>query len=57
MTSTRRSPITISPAARELISAYRASNGVTPELLEALSWMARGELAARNLDQAEQVCA
>jgi thiol-disulfide isomerase/thioredoxin len=38
----------------EFIQAYRAANGVTPEMLEALSWMARGSLAAKNLDQAEQ---
>jgi len=37
----------------ELIHTYRAANGVTPEMLEALSWMARGSLAAKNLDQAE----
>src|SRR5215475_9162027 len=37
-----------------LIQAYRSSNGVTPEMLEALSWMARGELAAKNYDQAEK---
>jgi thiol-disulfide isomerase/thioredoxin len=38
----------------EMIRAYRQTNGVTPEMLEALSWMARGELAAKNLDQAEK---
>jgi thiol-disulfide isomerase/thioredoxin len=38
----------------ELIQTYRAANGVTPEMLEALSWMARGSLAAKNLDQAER---
>jgi len=37
-----------------LIHAYRGAAGVTPEMLEALSWMARGSLAAKNLDQAEQ---
>lgn len=37
-----------------LIQQYRASSGVTPEMLEALSWMGRGELAARNLDQADK---
>jgi thiol-disulfide isomerase/thioredoxin len=36
------------------IQRYRVANGVTPEMLEALSWMARGSLAAKNLDQAEQ---
>jgi thiol-disulfide isomerase/thioredoxin len=38
----------------ELIQAYRTASGVTPEMLEALSWMARGSLAAKNLDQAEK---
>jgi thiol-disulfide isomerase/thioredoxin len=38
----------------EFIQTYRAANGVTPEMLEALSWMARGSLAAKNLDQAEK---
>ena len=37
-----------------LIQQYRAASGVTPEMLEALSWMARGELAARKFDQAEK---
>jgi thiol-disulfide isomerase/thioredoxin len=35
------------------IAAYRTANGVTPEMLEALSWLGRGELAAGNLDKAE----
>ncbi len=34
------------------IQTYRKSAGVTAEGLEAMSWMARGELARRNLDQA-----
>src|ERR1041385_3477899 len=38
----------------ELIRAYRAANGATPEVIEAVSWMARGELAAKNLDAAEK---
>ncbi|HLH44824.1 MAG TPA: TlpA disulfide reductase family protein [Bryobacteraceae bacterium] len=37
-----------------LIQNYRRTRGVTPEMLEAESWMARGELARRNLDQAEK---
>lgn len=36
-----------------LISRYRTANGVTPEMLEALSWMGRGALAARQWDKAE----
>jgi thiol-disulfide isomerase/thioredoxin len=37
-----------------LIQNYRRANGVTPAMLEAESWMARGELARRNLGQAEK---
>jgi thiol-disulfide isomerase/thioredoxin len=40
--------------AAKAIAAYRAANGVTPEMLEALSWMGRGALAAKQLDRAEQ---
>jgi thiol-disulfide isomerase/thioredoxin len=40
--------------AAETIRAYRASKGVTPEAVEALSWMARGELAKKNLVQADK---
>ena len=36
-----------------LINRYGTGYGVTPEYLEALSWMGRGELAARQLDKAE----
>ncbi|MGD9906277.1 MAG: thioredoxin fold domain-containing protein [Vicinamibacterales bacterium] len=35
------------------LDAYRASRGVTPDALEALSWLGRGALAAGRLDQAE----
>lgn len=38
--------------AAALIQSYRKSSGVTPEGLEAMSWMGRGELARRNLEQA-----
>jgi thiol-disulfide isomerase/thioredoxin len=31
---------------------YKAANGATPEYVEALSWMARGEAAAKQWDQA-----
>ncbi len=33
---------------------YRSLHGATPELLEALSWMGRGALAAGQLDEAEK---
>ncbi len=36
-----------------LLAQYRAARGVTPEMLEALSWLGRGALAARQLDKAE----
>jgi thiol-disulfide isomerase/thioredoxin len=42
------------PQADALLQRYKAQRGVTPDWLEALSWMARGELAARQLDKAEQ---
>lgn len=35
------------------VNQYRAQHGVTPEYLEALSWLGRGELASRQLDKAE----
>ena len=35
------------------IKSYRAQRGVTPEMIEALSWMARGALGAGQLDKAE----
>jgi thiol-disulfide isomerase/thioredoxin len=37
-----------------LLSSYRSANGVTPEWLEAISWMGRGSLAAKQLDNAEK---
>jgi thiol-disulfide isomerase/thioredoxin len=41
-------------AGDKLLSAYRGANGVTPDYLEALSWMGRGTLAVKNLDAAER---
>jgi thiol-disulfide isomerase/thioredoxin len=43
------------PRASEMIRSYRASKGVTPEAVEALSWMARAELAQKNLVQADKL--
>ncbi len=37
-----------------VLAAYRKGQGVTPEMLEALSWMGRGLLAAKQLDRAER---
>jgi thiol-disulfide isomerase/thioredoxin len=39
------------------IQAYRSTHGVTPEMLEALSWLGRGALAAKNLDKADAYAA
>lgn len=36
-----------------LVSAYRAEKGTTPEALEAMSWLGRGALAAKQLDRAD----
>ncbi|HYK17402.1 MAG TPA: redoxin family protein [Bryobacteraceae bacterium] len=36
-----------------IVTQYRAQHGVTPEYLEALSWLGRGALAAGQLDKAE----
>jgi thiol-disulfide isomerase/thioredoxin len=40
-------------AADSALQTYRAQHGVDPEYLEALSWMAREELAANQLDKAD----
>ncbi|HLG99153.1 MAG TPA: TlpA family protein disulfide reductase [Bryobacteraceae bacterium] len=40
-------------AADALLATYRSQSGVTPDYLEALSWLGRGALAARQLDKAE----
>jgi thiol-disulfide isomerase/thioredoxin len=39
------------------IQSYRASAGLTPELLEALSWLSRGALGARQYDRADSYSA
>jgi thiol-disulfide isomerase/thioredoxin len=40
------------PTAEAELLAYQARNGVTPEYIEAYSWMARAALSARDYDQA-----
>ena len=35
------------------LESYRAQYGVTPEMIEALSWLGRGALGAKELDKAE----
>lgn len=42
-----------SSAAESELAAYRKQQGVTADYLEALSWMARASLQARQLDRAE----
>jgi cytochrome c biogenesis protein CcmG/thiol:disulfide interchange protein DsbE len=39
-------------AADSYLSSYRAKSGVTPEYIEAYSWMGRAALSARHYDQA-----
>ena len=38
----------------QIVSSHRSANGETPELLEALSWLGRGALAANQLTAAEK---
>src|SRR5712692_8681237 len=41
------------PAAEAGLQNYRNRQGITPDYLEALSWMARANLAANRFDRAE----
>jgi thiol-disulfide isomerase/thioredoxin len=41
------------PLAEALLQSYRSQSGVTPEYLEALSWIARGDLITRQFDKAD----
>ena len=45
------------PKAEAQIAQYQAAKGVTAEMLEALSWLGRGALAAGQLDRAEAYAA
>jgi thiol-disulfide isomerase/thioredoxin len=40
--------------AEAVAAAYRTEKGITPEYLEAFSWLGRGALAQKKYDQAEQ---
>ena len=40
-------------AAETELQSYRTRQGVTPDYVEALSWMARASLASKQLDRAE----
>ena len=39
-------------SAEKRVAEFRAAHGVTPEMLEAFSWLGRGALAAKNYDYA-----
>src|ERR1700723_590274 len=41
------------PMAEAMLQSYRSQRGVTPEYLEALSWLARGDLMTRQFDKAD----
>ena len=41
------------PLAEAMLQSYRPQRGVTPEYLEALSWLARGDLITRQFDKAD----
>jgi thiol-disulfide isomerase/thioredoxin len=43
--------------AESLAAQFRRVNGDTPEALDALGWAARGELAAREVDKAQETAA
>ena len=43
--------------AEGLAAQYRRMDGDTPEVLQAMGWVARGELAARQMDKAQQTAA
>ncbi len=39
--------------AEAILQSYRSQKGITPEYLEALSWLARGDLMTRQFDKAD----
>jgi thiol-disulfide isomerase/thioredoxin len=41
-------------SAAQMVQSYQSQRGATPELAEAVSWLARGELARSNYDAADQ---
>jgi thiol-disulfide isomerase/thioredoxin len=43
------------PMAEAMLQSYRSQRGITPEYLEALSWLARGDLITRQFDKADAV--
>ena len=42
---------------RNILDQYRSTRGVTSEMIEALSWLARGALTAKRLNEADQYAA
>src|SRR5437016_3254230 len=44
-------------AGEALIQKYREAKGATPEMTEAVSWLGRGALAAKQLDRADAYAA
>ena len=42
------------PGAQQMIDAYRKQRGVTPEMIEATSWMARAAVAQKQYDEADR---
>src|SRR5580700_3035872 len=43
------------PQAEAILDSYKSQHGITPEYLEALSWLARGDLITRQFDKADAV--
>ena len=43
-------------AADAELQTYRTQQGVTPDYVEALSWMARASLVSHQLDQRRELC-
>jgi thiol-disulfide isomerase/thioredoxin len=41
------------PLAEAILDSYKSQHGATPEYLEALSWLARGDLITRQFDKAD----
>jgi thiol-disulfide isomerase/thioredoxin len=41
------------PLAEAMLQSYRSQRGITPEYLDGLSWLARGDLITRQFDKAD----
>ena len=42
------------PIAQQMIDAYKKQRGATPEMIEAVSWLARAAVAQKNYDEADR---